>query len=247
MSKTVCTSQCFQAIKHEGTPAGSIETINGIPTYVTGDSTSSKYLIIFTDIFGLSINNTLLVADHFAKEGYYVLAPDIIENDPADPTKIADAEYITNYFTKHSPVHVWSLINKWLDGLPSEVASSKSWFSTGYCFGSIFAVQFAGAEQTKFNIKATSICHPAKLPDSLIASLNKPLLISIGDIDAAWPLEDLFKLIESLKTQEKTYQLNLFRGLDHGYAVRGDLTVPFVKYGADKTVADQLAWFANFS
>jgi hypothetical protein len=79
---------------HEGTPKGSFQTVNSIRTYVSvsdSDSQSqssseaqakAKTTVVFlSDIFGVDLVNTQLVADEWAQAGFKVLLPDFFEGD----------------------------------------------------------------------------------------------------------------------------------------------------------------------
>jgi hypothetical protein len=47
-------------VEHEGTPAGKIETIGGVRSYVatpSGEHAKEKVLLLLTDIFGLELVN----------------------------------------------------------------------------------------------------------------------------------------------------------------------------------------------
>lgn len=59
---------------HEGTPKGSFETVHGLRTYVSKpkDGSKKKTVVLMSDIFGVDLVNTQLVADEWAENGFYV-------------------------------------------------------------------------------------------------------------------------------------------------------------------------------
>jgi len=68
---------CKSGFKWGGSPVGKTGKIAGLDTYVTGDSKHAGILII-ADVFGWELENTRLIADHFAKEvGATVYLPDL--------------------------------------------------------------------------------------------------------------------------------------------------------------------------
>lgn len=71
-------SECCKAgFKWSGSPVGKESTIAGNKTYVTGDNKDVAIMIIH-DVFGWTLPNLRLIADHFAKEvGATVYLPDL--------------------------------------------------------------------------------------------------------------------------------------------------------------------------
>lgn len=58
---------CKKGFKWDGQTTGKEATLNKAKAYVTGDSKDSAILII-TDIFGWTLPNVRVLADHYAKE-----------------------------------------------------------------------------------------------------------------------------------------------------------------------------------
>jgi hypothetical protein len=84
-SKVIYTESSHSDI-HEGVPTGNFETVHGLRTYVSNpkEASSGKQdtVIFLSDIFGVDLVNTKLVADEWAGQGYKVLLPDLFDNDP---------------------------------------------------------------------------------------------------------------------------------------------------------------------
>ncbi len=65
---------CFTAVKHEGTPAGKIDIISGVPTYVSEPPVAktvdkTKVVLYLADVYGPMYINNQLVQDYFASQG----------------------------------------------------------------------------------------------------------------------------------------------------------------------------------
>ncbi|KAK7448134.1 hypothetical protein VKT23_013893 [Stygiomarasmius scandens] len=81
---------CFsKGVKHSGTPVGRRETIGGVPTYVSEpksqSGTSTKTVILFmSDIWGPFGNNSMLIQDYFAENGFHVVGLDYFFGDTVD-------------------------------------------------------------------------------------------------------------------------------------------------------------------
>ena len=73
---------------HEGTPVGDFEIVHNLRTYTSNPKTDKAgtgkqdTVIFLSDIFGVDLLNTKLVADEWAGQGYKVLLPDLFDNDP---------------------------------------------------------------------------------------------------------------------------------------------------------------------
>jgi dienelactone hydrolase len=81
MSTQQLSSCCISGHIHEGTPQGSISTIGGLRTYIAlpegGDK--KKTVIFLPDVLGTDYPNAQLLADEWAKNGFYVYIPDVFE------------------------------------------------------------------------------------------------------------------------------------------------------------------------
>ncbi|ETS77287.1 hypothetical protein PFICI_11161 [Pestalotiopsis fici W106-1] len=84
-------NECIKGSIHKGQPVGQEEVIHGLNTYVTGNRTSARGIIVmYTDVFGLALPNNKLIADALAKSGeWLVYMPDFFKGDPV-PLKMAD-------------------------------------------------------------------------------------------------------------------------------------------------------------
>jgi hypothetical protein len=83
---------CFRGHEHEGTPKGKIETIHGRPTYVATPNDKLEegqegvnvkgIVVIIPDAYGWEFTNNRLMADHYAREGgYLVYLPDFMDGE----------------------------------------------------------------------------------------------------------------------------------------------------------------------
>jgi hypothetical protein len=76
---------------HKGVPQGKEEIIHGLNTYIIGNRINPRgIIVIYSDIFGLSLANNKLIADSYAKNGeWLVYLPDFFKGDPMS-LKFAD-------------------------------------------------------------------------------------------------------------------------------------------------------------
>ncbi|EHL01458.1 putative protein AIM2 [Glarea lozoyensis 74030] len=83
--------ECIKGSIHAGLPKGKEELVYGLNTYIIGNQTNPRAIIVVdSDVFGLNLPNNKLIADSYAASGeYLVYMPDFFKGDPL-ALKIAD-------------------------------------------------------------------------------------------------------------------------------------------------------------
>lgn len=56
---------------------------------------------------------------------------------------------------------------------------------------------------------------------------KEPLFLSCAEVDHTFDTPSRRRALEILQTKKKPYQLQLFSGVEHGFALRGDLENPY--------------------
>lgn len=84
----MASEECCTGHVHTGTPRGNVETLHGLPTYVTippaGHAVKAT-LVMVPDAFGWEFVNLRLMADQFAERlGVRFLLPDFMVGKFAD-------------------------------------------------------------------------------------------------------------------------------------------------------------------
>lgn len=235
---------CAKGFYHEGTPKGSIANLYDIETYITGVESNEKVIVILTDIFGNKLQNTQIIADHLGAAGYRVYIPDILFGDALE--KLDESVDFTEWRERHNVTKTKSIVDQFLTGLKKE-HSPKFIGVVGHCFGAKYAIQQIHA--TEGAADACAVAHPSFVSIEEIAAIGKekPLLISAAETDPVFPPELRHLSEEKLTEIGARYQLDLFSGVSHGFAVRGDMSNPCVRYARDKVLLDQIYWFNHFS
>lgn len=227
---------CISTHFHDGKAAGKFETVFGLDTYVSGSGALS--VVILTDIYGHKYNNVLLIADEFAKAGYLVYIPDILKGDPVPATQ----EDLSQWIGEH-PVEVTDpIVDGFLSALRKKVGGGFIGV-VGYCYGGRYSIRQIG---DKGHADAAAVAHPSLVQIEEVKAIKKPLLISAAEVDPIFTTELRHKTEETLVDIGATYELDLFSGVLHGFAVRGDIKHEPTLYAMKKALADQLAWFARF-
>ena len=230
---------CANKVIHTGTPTGSIKTISNLTCYVTSNYTpnAKKFLFIFTDIFGLDLVNTKLVADTFAEKlDYPVIIMDILNNDIYVLGTDFDA-----WVANHPPELTTKICADFFKQFKIDHPNTEFLSGIGYCFGAKYLSHYLTSANPLLDVGA--FAHPSFVSDDELKAISKPLIISCAETDKIFPKDLRSKTEEILQNNKVHYQLDLYSHTTHGFAVRGDMNDPLVKYAAEKALIDQVYWF----
>lgn len=226
-------------MRHEGTPEGKFEQIGGVECYVatpTADYPSNKVLLYLMDIFGIHLPNHQLLADDYARNGFKVVIPDILNGDPA-PVDALDAGSKWDFMAwlgRHGMDTVHPVLDKVLPALKASGVEKIG--VLGFCYGARPAFDIAFENK----VSVVVVSHPSLLqvPEDLEkykAASKAPLLINTCEIDQMFPQEAQAKADEILGGGgfAPGYQRTYWEGCVHGFSVRGDLSNPKIKAGKE--------------
>lgn len=229
---------CTQGVLHTGQTYGHFDNYAGVDVYVTGDPASDKLLILCPDIWSIQKKNTQIMADNFAKQGYVVVAPDFFFGDPYTGTFPSDN--LWEWLKGHMPETKIESTHKLLAHSKEKFNNVQFVAAVGYCYGAALVVDLLGHAL----IDVGAVAHPSLVTSEALERIQRPLIISAAETDSIFPPELRAKTEQILTTIKATYYLELFSGVSHGYAVRGDPNDKWVAACADRTFASQL-WYFN--
>ncbi|ODN76293.1 hypothetical protein L202_06221 [Cryptococcus amylolentus CBS 6039] len=246
---------CVTGHIHAGTPIGSTSILHSLRTYTSTPSSPAPSsagegkqdtVIFISDIFGIDLVNTKLLADEWAGKGWKVLLPDFFEGDAVPdsllqaiaPNVRYQAESTTTsktadgakagatmgpWLAKHREAVSKPLIEKYVQAVRSDPSTGKIAL-VGFCWGARYAFLLS---------QSTS---PAR-PDVIVA--NHPSFLTVDDVKPVKGVpvqvtkgdEDDIMSEEELDEVEKVLKENLgqnvlvkrFPGAVHGFTVRGDM------------------------
>lgn len=89
--------------------------------------------------------------------------------------------------------------------------------AVGYCFGAPYVIDAISAGGSA---SAAAFAHPTALTEGQFRGITQPLLLSCAEHDQAFPAEQRHRAEDILKEEGKKYQMQLFQGVNHGFAVR---------------------------
>ncbi|KAF8581892.1 alpha/beta-hydrolase [Ramaria rubella] len=237
---------CVSGVEHEGSPTGKIEELNGVSTYVAlpeGGFSKEKAVLLLTDVFGVQLNNNK--ADGFAKSGFQVYMPDMFKGDPLPVDTLANPNFDR---AKWSAVHTMEasrvVVDKIVVGLRERDITTIG--AVGYCYGARHVIDLAKDN----TIASAAVAHPSRLVPpgdfhDLVATSKAPLLINSCEIDNAFPAEACAQADEVLGNgkYQPGYSRQHWLGCTHGFAVRGDVSIPQVKAGKEGAFKATVEWF----
>lgn len=232
---------CGEGHLHEGTPKGEITTFAGVESYVSPSATgsTSKVLFYLTDIIGHKLINAQLLADCFAAHGYHVVMPDLFRGDPwlMDASVRPPTLTLQQWLQSHQLSQVEPVVLNVLGGIKTELKPDKI-VAVGYCFGAKYVTRLLAKD-----IDVGFVAHPSLIELEELANIKAPLAIAAAETDNIFTTEQRHEVEAELKKMGATYQINLYGGVEHGFAVRGDMSRRWMKRAKEQAFAMAIEWF----
>ncbi|KAE8308632.1 Dienelactone hydrolase family protein [Aspergillus parasiticus SU-1] len=235
---------CATGFKHEGTPVGEVKNIDGVNTYITypkDNKTPEKAIVFLTDIFGIFPNSQLL-ADEFAKAGYLTVIPDLFQGDPIN---VADMESgkadLPSWLPKHQPANVDPVVEASVRYV-RETLGAKSVGAIGYCFGAKYVTRLLMTNKVDVGFAA----HPSFITHEELGAIQGPLSIAAAEIDSIFTTQLRHESENTLIKAGHPWQINLFSGVAHGFAIRGDMNVRIQRWAKEQAFVQAVSWFNQY-
>ncbi|KAJ9137147.1 Esterase/lipase [Pleurostoma richardsiae] len=242
---------CYQGFKHDGQPTGTLSPLSDFEVYISYPANkSTQYGVLFlTDIIGHRFKNAQLIADHFAANGYFVMMPDLFYGDPVplnrpgdfDMKKWAKGEYNQGNSKSHLPEDIDHIVDACLTEMRTKYNCARIG-AVGYCFGGKYVVRHLRSGK----IDVGYIAHPSHVTVDELRGIEGPLAISAAETDAIFPADKRHETEVILKDLRLPYQINLYGGVQHGFAVRGDPSNRAVNYAKESAFFQAVGWFKEY-
>jgi len=241
---------CTVGVKHDGEPTGtSTKITDGIEAYIAepkGKTVHKDTAILFLpDVIGIW-QNSQLIADQYAANGYYTLIPDLFNGDAMTlnrPEGFDFQAWLTKGTGGNNP-HTYEAVDpiveksiKWL-----QEKGFKKIGAVGYCFGAKYVVRFLPKGK---GIDVGYAAHPSFVEESELAAISGPFSISAAETDQIFTTEKRHKSEAILIETKQPYQINLFSGVSHGFSVRCDLTKKQEKFAKEQAFLQAVTWFGE--
>jgi len=95
----------------------------------------------------------------------------------------------------------------------------------------------------KSGIDAGFIAHPSLVQEHELQAITGPLSIAAAENDNIFPAEMRHTSEDILVKTGQRYQINLYGGVEHGFAVRRNVDVPVETFARDQAFRQAVAWF----
>ncbi|KAL6408575.1 hypothetical protein AUP68_08435 [Ilyonectria robusta] len=237
-------NECIKGSIHKGQPQGTEEPIHGLNTYVVGNRTNPRAIVVmYSDVFGLTLPNNKLIADAYARSGeYLVYLPDFLEGDPvhlamADvliPVDAANQSTFSKYtgllanmpsflmwMSRHRQGPTEKVCVDFLQKLRRSTPRTQKIGMVGFCWGGRYAIR-AGVKAHAIEIDGAEV----PLVDAVVA-LHPSNLVLPDDVEEmavptsyGWGVEDT---IVSFEQKAKVEEI-------HAQAAKARKYVPEVEH-----------------
>ncbi|KHJ31424.1 putative dienelactone hydrolase [Erysiphe necator] len=247
MASNPPSSCCIIGVKHEGNPAGKSINFDSIDAYIAEPSDPNVHpntaILFLPDVIGIW-QNSKLMADQFASNGYTTLLIDTFNKDPLSLDKPADFDFL-GWLNKgstgnnpHTAEFVDPIVEKGLAYLKRNGFTKIG--GVGYCFGGKYVTRLLASGK---GLDVGYVAHPSFVTEEELANIKGPYSISAAEIDKIFTTELRHKSEEILIKTGLPYQINLFGGVSHGFAVRCDLSKKIEKFSKEKAFLQAVQWF----
>jgi dienelactone hydrolase len=190
-------------------------------------------------VIGHRFINPQLIADQLAANGYFVVMPDLFHGDAIPLNKPDDFDFM-QWLKGHPPSRVDPVIDTSLVEMRTKLGCKKIG-AVGYCFGAKYVIRHLRPDQGKIDVGYCA--HPSFVESQELEEIKGPLAISAAETDTIFPAEKRHESEKILKKTDQPYQINLYSGVEHGFAVRVDLKDKEAKYAKESAFLQALQWF----
>ncbi|EJU04036.1 Pkinase-domain-containing protein [Dacryopinax primogenitus] len=238
------TEACCQAVKHTGTPRGELIDVGGVQTYITypPDKSTDRVIIFYCDVYGPHFLNNQLVMDFFAEHGYTVISPDYFNGEQLEKLREQPGFDTMAWAAPYRVSVPKFVVDKFLPAVKEKFTSVKAYASVGYCFGAPMVLNDLVAGRSE----AGAVAHPSTLTEQVFRDIKKPIFLSCAEVDRAFPPESRHKAEAILAEGKKIYHFQLFSGVSHGFAIKGDMNNENERWAKEQSAWGIISWFDRF-
>ncbi len=243
---------CTTGFLWNGTPAGRIDKLLDKPAYIAGDN-SKRAILLVHDVFGWSLNNTRLLADHYAKEvGATVYLPDFFEGwsakegDAEMEVKDGKVTMITNpdvdwagFFAKNGPdVRTPEVI-----ACARKLGEDYEFVgAVGFCWGGAVGFKLASEDNAGL-LDCVTTAHPGKPSEEDVRNLSIPVQIIAPEFDPTFDQESKDLCLREIPKLGIEFVYNYFPGDVHGFCTKADMSSEKQKRSLERAKNAVVYWF----
>ncbi|KAJ6072864.1 hypothetical protein N7467_010949 [Penicillium canescens] len=233
---------CTIGSLRNGEAKGEIKNVGNISTYFAypENKSTKNAILILTDVMGHRLINAQLIADQFASKGYFVMMPDLFNGDVV-PINRPEGFSIMDWVKNHLPFQTEPIIDTVLKAMRENLGCERIG-GVGYCFGGKYVCRYL--KPGKIDVGFTA--HPTMVEAQELQGIEGPLSIAAAVRDIVFTSAKRHESEEILDKLDVPHQINLFSDVEHGFAVRCDLSKPRQKFAKEQVFAQAVAWFDQY-
>jgi len=257
-----CT-YCYKGFALPGEPKGTMVGQDYFTAAPKDDTEQTKAIVLLTDVFGLHLPNPRIIADHLAKQvGVDVWVPDLFNGKPIGDANTMEPLMPDRAGVKIQWLNVVKLIFNFIPTIPRLIASSPSVVdrrvnefikkiksekgyerigAIGYGYGGVVTGRLGS---TGF-VDTIVMAHPRGLTQGQILAIKVPSSWALTEEDHYFKnkVVQVALLKEEEEKPDHDYEVTVYKGTAHGFAVRPNLKVPEVKVAYEGALDQTVTWF----
>ncbi|ORY05288.1 hypothetical protein BCR34DRAFT_590949 [Clohesyomyces aquaticus] len=220
---------CLSSSIHSGTPLGTFQSIAKSKAYISeppAEKNNNHVLLYSPDVWGLFPNGPLSI-NAFAAAGYRVFGLGYFRGDPVwkhrkdrhDTTTDPDFDY--EACKRKHIAFADTAVPKWAAAVKAEYGGNPG--TKFVCVGYYFGAPNVCDELAGDICPVGAFPYPTLLKQHHYQNLRMPLFISCAGVDHTFDAQSRNKAVQIMAEGKKTYHVQLFSGVAHGFALRGDM------------------------
>lgn len=174
--------------------------------------------------------------------------PDLFEGDPIPLNRPADFD-IMAWLSKsgpegkgHGPGQTDPIVEAVIKEMKTNLGVKKIG-SVGYCFGAKYVARFSAEGK---GIEVGAMAHPSFVDAAEVKAMRAPLSIAAAETDQIFPAEKRRETEDILKEHDIPYQICLYSDVEHGFAVRADMSNKRAKFAKEAAFLQHVQWFDEY-
>lgn len=172
--------------------------------------------------------------------------PDLFTGDPVPESVLTNGMGsfdIMEWVGRHGPGPTDPIIDAVLAEMRGPLGCT-SIGAVGYCFGGKYVVRYLQTGAGR--VDAGYIAHPSFVMADEVKAMKGPLAIAAAETDQIFPAEKRWETEGLLKEGGSPYQVTLYSGVAHGFAIKADLSQKHQRFAKEAAFVQALAWFAEY-
>jgi len=239
-SPSVC-EKCAVKNEAKNNDKGSEVHYAEIDAYVNGPKGAKSAVILVHDLFGWRMPNARVLADRFAEQGFLAVIPDFYRRNewtiPQNSPEFSMPKVMA-FLGSHPDERVQGDLGDTCDWL-RKVKGVQKIGAVGYCWGGRAA--YYGSMNGKLDCVVS--LHGGGVEPSIVKNVKCPIFFGQAELDTHPKTETVVEIQKKLQQVKKEAELKVYKGVNHGFAIRADPTDSVAVKAAEEAFHDTAAYF----